>query len=137
MEERHNIEALISILRESTRIAKIAPFAFVFAYMLAMIGYMLFSENVAVALDTLFYVSPMTVVLLWLLSRAFKLCNWHRFECILPLVPQIPIFFDDYINQFDYAGAFVNISVIGLLFLLSLVNAYFVFIKPTHEESNS
>ena len=129
MEERHNIETVISILRESTRIAKIAPFAFVFVYMLIMVGYMLFSDNVAVVLDTLSYVSPMTVVLLWLLSRAFKLCNWHRFECVLPLVPQIPIFFDDYISQFDYAGAFVNISVIGLLFLLSLVNAYFVFIK--------
>lgn len=129
MEERHNIETVISILRESTRIAKIAPFAFVFVYMLIMVGYMLFSDNVAVILDTLFYVSPMTVVLLWLLSRAFKLCNWHRFECVLPLVPQIPIFFDDYISQFDYAGAFVNISVVGLLFLLSLVNAYFVFIK--------
>ena len=90
---------------------------------------MLFSDNVAVVLDTLFYVSPMVVILLWLLSWAFKLCNWHRFECVLPLVPQIPIFFDDYISQFDYAGAFVNISVIGLLFLLSLVNAYFVFIK--------
>lgn len=129
MEERHNIETVISILRESTRIAKIAPFAFVFVYMLIMVGYMLFSDNVAVILDTLFYVSPMTVVLLWLLSRAFKLCSWHRFECVLSLIPQIPIFFDDYISQFDYAGAFVNISVVGLLFLLSLVNAYFVFIK--------
>ena len=98
---------------------------------------MLFSDNVAVILDTLFYVSPMTVVLLWLLSRAFKLCNWHRFECVLLLVPQIPIFFDDYISQFDYAGAAVNICVIGLLFLLSLINAYFVFIKPRNEESNS
>lgn len=129
MEERHNIETVISILRESTRIAKIAPFAFVFVYMLIMVSYMLFSDNVAVILDTLFYVSPMTVVLLWLLSRAFKLCSWHRFECVLSLIPQIPIFFDDYISQFDYAGAFVNISVVGLLFLLSLINAYFVFIK--------
>ena len=129
MEERHNIETVISILRESTRIAKIAPFVFVFVYMLIMVGYMLFSDNVAVVLDTLFYVSPMTVVLLWLLSRAFKLCNWHRFECVLSLIPQIPIFFDDYINQFGYVATLVNISVIGLLFLLSLVNAYFVFIK--------
>ena len=129
MEERHNIEAVISILKRSTKITKIAPFALVATYMFAMVGYMVFSESVAVALDTLFYVSPMVVILLWLLSRAFKLCNWHRFECVLPLVPQIPIFFDDYISQFDYAGAFVNISVIGLLFLLSLVNAYFVFIK--------
>lgn len=129
MEDRHNIEAVISILRRSTQITKIAPFALVATYMFAMVGYMAFSESVAFALDTLFYVSPMVVILLWLLSRAFKLCNWHRFECVLPLVPQIPIFFDDYISQFDYAGAFVNISVVGLLFLLSLVNAYFVFIK--------
>lgn len=102
-----------------------------------MIGYIVFSDNVAAILDILFYVSPLVVVLLWMLSRSLKMCNWHRLECVLPLVPQVPIFFDDYINQFDYAGAAVNICVIGLLFLLSLVNVYFVFIKPRNEESNS
>lgn len=137
MEERGNIQAVVSILRKTTRTVKIAPFVLVTMYMLAMVGYMLFSDVVAVTLDTLFYVSPLVVILLWMLSRSLKMCNWHRFECVLPLVPQIPIFFDDYINQFDYAGAAVNICVVGLLFLFSLLNAYFVFIKPTHEESNS
>lgn len=137
MEERGNIQAVVSILRKTTRTVKIAPFVLVTMYMLAMVGYMLFSDVVAVTLDTLFYVSPLVVILLWMLSRSLKMCNWHRFECVLPLVSQIPIFFDDYISQFDYDGAFVNISVVGLLFLLSLINAYFVFIKPTHEESNS
>ena len=137
MEERGNIQAVVSILRRTTRIVKIAPFVLVTMYMVAMIGYMLFSDRVAIALDTLFYVSPLVVILLWLLSRSLKMCNWHRFECVLPLVPQVPIFFDDHINQFDYAGAAVNICVIGLLFLFSLVNAYFVFIKPRNEESNS
>ena len=137
MEERGNIQAVVSILRKTTRIVKIAPFALVTTYMFIMIGYIVFSDNVAAILDILFYVSPLVVVLLWMLSRSLKMCNWHRLECVLPLVPQVPIFFDDYINQFDYAGAAVNICVIGLLFLLSLVNAYFVFIKPRNEESNS
>ena len=137
MEGKGNIAAVVSILRKTTRIVKVAPFVLVTMYMFAMVGYMLFSDVVAVALDTLFYVSPLVIILLWMLSRALKMCNWHRLECVLPLVPQVPIFFDDYINQFDYAGAAVNICVIGLLFLLSLINAYFVFIKPRNEESNS
>jgi predicted tellurium resistance membrane protein TerC len=137
LEERGNIQAVVSILRKTTRTVKIAPFVLVTMYMLAMVGYMLFSDVVAATLDTLFYVSPLVVILLWMLSRSLKMCNWHRFECALPLVPQVPIFFDDYINQFDYAGAAVNICVVGLLFLFSLLNAYFVFIKPRNEESNS
>lgn len=127
----------MSILRKVTRIVKIAPFVLVSMYMGAMIGYLFFSDIVATTLDTLFYVSPLVIILLWMLSRALKMCNWHRLECVLPLVPQLPIFFDDYISQFDYAGAVVNVCVVGLLFLLSLVNAYFVFIKPRNEESNS
>ena len=129
MEGKGNIAAVVSILRNVTRTVKIAPFVLVTMYMFAMVGYMLFSDAVAVTLDTLFYVSPLVVILLWMLSKALKMCNWHRLECVLPLVPQVPIFFDDYINQFDYAGAAVNICVVGLLFLLSLLNAYFVFIK--------
>ena len=129
MEGKGNIAAVVSILREVTRTVKIAPFVLVTMYMFAMVGYMLFSDAVAVTLDTLFYVSPLVVILLWILSKALKMCNWHRLECALPLVPQVPIFFDDYINQFDYAGAAINICVVGLLFLLSLLNAYFVFIK--------
>lgn len=137
MEGKGNIAAVVSILKKTTRVVKIAPFALVTMYMFAMVGYMLFSDAVAVTLDTLFYVSPLVTILLWMLSKALKMCNWHRLECVLPLVPQLPIFFDDYINQFDYAGTAVNICVIGLLFLLSLINAYFVFIKPRNEESNS
>lgn len=137
MEGKGNIVAVVSILRKTTRIVKIAPFVLVTMYMLAMIGYLFFSDVVAITLDTLFYVSPLVVILLWMLSKALKMCNWHRLECALPLVPQVPIFFDDYINQFDYAGAAINICVVGLLFLLSLLNAYFVFIKPRNEESNS
>lgn len=137
MEGKGNISAVVSILRNTTRIVKIAPFALVTMYMVAMVGYLFFSETVAVTLDTLFYVSPLVVILLWMLSKALKMCNWHRLECALPLIPQLPILVDDYINQFNYAGTIVNISVVGLLFLLSLLNAYFVFIKPRNEESNS
>lgn len=137
MEGKGNINAVVSILRKVTRIVKVAPFALVFMYMCAMIGYLFCSDTVAVTLDTLFYVSPLVVIFLWTLSKALKMCNWHRLECALPLIPQLPILVDDYINQFDYAGTIVNISVVGLLFLLSLLNAYFVFIKPQNETSNS
>ena len=80
MEERGNIQAVVSILRKTTRTVKIAPFVLVTMYMLAMVGYMLFSDVVAVTLDTLFYVSHLDVILLWMLSRSMKMCNWHRFE---------------------------------------------------------
>ena len=127
----------IQILRKVTKTVKIAPFILAFLYMFSMIGYMLFSDSVSVILDYLFYVSPTTIVLLLLLSKATKMCIWHRLECVLPLVALLPGLFDDLIMTLSNIAAHINIILIALVCLASLINAYFVFIKPTHEESNS
>ena len=116
---------------------KVAPFALAALYMFSMIGYMLFSDEVSVVLDYLFYISPTTIVILLLLSRATKMCIWHRLECLLPLIGLVPGLFDDLIMNLTDAAAYINVTMIGTVCLASLVNAYFVFIKPSNEESNS
>lgn len=133
----HKILRAIQILRRVTRTVKIAPFVLAVLYMFSMIGYMLFSDYVSTILNYLFYISPSTIVILLLLSKSTKMCVWHRLECILPLVSMLPALFDEMIMNLTNVAAYINAATIAFISLASLVNAYFVFIKPRNEESYS
>jgi hypothetical protein len=135
--EDRKILGAIQILRKVTKTVKIAPFVLAVLYMLSMIGYMVFSDTVATILDYLFYISPSTIVILLMLSKSTKMCVWHRLECVLPMVSMLPALFDDLIIEMTNVAAYINVSTVALIFLASLLNAYFVFIKPRNEESNS
>lgn len=135
--EERKILGAIQILRKVTKTVKIAPFVLAVLYMLSMIGYMVFSDTIATILDYLFYISPNTIVILLILSKSTKMCVWHRLECVLPMVSMLPALFDNLIIELTNVAAYINASTIALIFLLSLLNAYFVFIKPRNEESNS
>lgn len=73
-----------------------------------------------------FYTSVPSTILCVVLSYAVKLCPWHRVQCFIMLLPlSMPLcrmFWPDYVIL-----VWIGVSV---LFLASLVNAYFVFIKP-------
>lgn len=135
--DEHRILGAIQILKSVTKTVKIAPFVLAVLYMLSMVGYMLFSDTVATILDYIFYISPSTIVILLILSKSTKMCAWHRLECILPMVSMLPALFDELIMNLTNVAAYINASTIAFIFLASLLNAYFVFIKPRNEESNS
>lgn len=136
-EKENKIFRAIQILKRVTRTVKVAPFILAVLYMMSMVGYLLFSDTVSVILDYLFYISPSTIVILLILSKSTKMCVWHRLECVLPLVSMLPALFDDLVIELTNVAAYINASTIAIIFALSLVNAYFVFIKPRNEESNS
>ena len=133
----HKILGAIQILRRVTRTVKIAPFVLAVLYMLSMIGYMVFSDTVATILDYLFYISPSTIVILLIFSKSTKMCVWHKLECILPMVSMLPSLFDEMIMNLTNVAAYINAATIAFISLASIINAYFVFIKPRNEESNS
>ena len=127
--EDHKILGAIQILRKVTKTVKIAPFFLALLYILSLVGYMLFSDTVATILDYLFYISPTTIFILLILSKATKMCPWHRLECILPIVAMLPALFDSLVMSLSHVAAYVNVCTIIFVFLASLLNAYFVFIK--------
>ena len=45
------------------------------------------------------------------------------------MVSMLPALFDNLIIELTNVAAYINASTIALIFLLSLLNAYFVFIK--------
>ena len=137
MADNKDILALVRILRKVTTIVKIYPFVYAVLYALCMIGYLVCDDIVSVMLDQLFYTSPIVVSCNILLSYSLKLCKWHRLQCLLPMFPLIPLFIDYLIFPVSKLAFTINALTIMLLFILSLINAYFVFIKPKNNETNT
>ena len=73
-----------------------------------------------------FFTSVPSVWLCWRLSKAVKLCFWHRAQCFIMLLPlAIPV------CRIFVPGSVISVWVaISALLITSLVNAYFVFVKP-------
>lgn len=130
-----DILRIVKILRNATKVVKLMPFIYAIVYILCMVGYLLFSDEVATLLDKLFYVSPISIIFPLCLSRTLKMCVWHKIECILPLLPTLLVFVDEFIMQFTVLYAYINVILISFLCIASLINAYFVFIKPKNNET--
>lgn len=88
-------------------------------------------RNILDMLDSLFYISPLASLLMILLSKELYLCKWHRLECVLPVIAIIPDIIDVHIHPLSDIAEDVNLALMTMIFLLSLINAYFVFIKPS------
>lgn len=136
MVEHKDILAIVRILRKVTKIVKIYPFVYAVLYALCMIGYLVCDDFVSIMLDQLFYTSLIAVSCNIMLSYSLKLCKWHRLQCLLPIFPLIPLFVDYFIFPVSKLAFTINALTIIFLFTLSLINAYFVFIKPKNDETN-
>ena len=130
MVESKDIIAIVRILRRVTTIVKVYPFAYSILYISCMLVYMFCSDEMATLCDQLFYTSPFMIVCAIGLSYSLKLCKWHRLECILPLLPTCMVLVDEFIYSFPKSASYLNAILIGVICLASLINAYFVFIKP-------
>ena len=137
MVENKDILAIVRILRKVTKIVKIYPFVYAVLYALCMIGYLICDDIVSVMLDQLFYTSPIVVSCNILLSYSLKLCKWHRLQCLLPMTPLITLAVDVTTYPISKIASTINALTIILLFTLSLINAYFVFIKPKNNEKDN
>jgi hypothetical protein len=130
MVNNKDVIVIVAILRKVTKVVKIYPFVYAMLYALCMVGYMIGSEELSCALDQLFYTSPISIIFALILSRSLKLCKWHKLECILPMIPLIHLAIDSYVIPLSNVSAIINVGTIITICILSLINAYFVFIKP-------
>lgn len=127
--ERRGIDKIISVVRYSTVLVKVMPFFFAFFYLAGIFSYILMPKAYIGYLDLAFYVSPIVILYELILSKIFHLCKWHRLECVLPLSGLIPVIVDKFIIEVGAYGQLVNWIIVVAVFTLSLINAYFVFIK--------
>lgn len=128
--DRNDLISLINILRRVTALVKVSPFIYAGMLIISMVLYLFECYGFAFVIDTLFHISVVTVVIFLLLSKSLKLCKWHRFECIIPLIAALPTIVDEYCFTLSTIAVYSNVTIIILLSILSLINAYHVFIKP-------
>lgn len=86
----------------------------------------------AEALGLLVFACAPSVWLCWRLSKAVKLCPWHRAQCFIMLFPlAIPlcrIFWPEANIVWLWSG-------VTVILFASLVNAYLVFVRPGGKNS--
>ena len=126
-ESRVDFRKYILILRNATLAVQIIPFAYTLIYIFVFFSYGHISEEAASALDTLFYISPIQIIGLLILSKILHLCKWHRMACVLPLFPQLVSFIDYYIIALTEIEAYVTNIITIVMSALLLVSAYKVF----------
>lgn len=129
-ENAEKLKTILNIIRKVTKAIKVFPFLYV-VVLLIICPIISFSENIDMLINESCYLSPLLVLFLIYLSYAVKLCFWHRLQCTLPLIPQALVYCDTYIYEFGEALATLNFAILLILFIASLVNAYFVFVRPT------
>lgn len=129
-DSRENLRVILNVVRKTTKAIKVFPFVYILILLivLPLMSYM--DIETATIISGCIFESPLLIAFLILLSYSVKLCKWHRLQCALPLVPQIADFIDTQIYEYGEALATLNFVILLLLFILSLVNAYFVFIRP-------
>ena len=123
------IKHLVDKLRYVTLAVQIMPFVYTGIYIIAMILYLFISENARYILDTLLYVSPITVLGFLFLSRILELCKWHKTACLLPILPQILVFIDQYVIELTQIESYISIATPMVMCVLLLYAAYNVFMK--------
>lgn len=132
-ENAENLKRILAIIRNATKAIKIFPFVYILILLivLPLMSYM--EVDTATIVSGCVYLSPLLIAFLILLSYCVRLCFWHRLQCALPLVPQIVDFIDSHLYEYGEALATLNFAILIFLFVASLVNAFFVFIRPTRK----
>lgn len=125
-----NLKKILNIIRKVTKTIKVFPFIYAVILIIVIPLVSFVDYDIAIIINDTTFLSPLVIAFLILLSYSLKLCFWHRLQCSLPLIPQISDFIDTHITEYGEALATLNFIILLLLFILSLVNAYFVFIRP-------
>ena len=128
-QRRLDLESLVKKLRYITAAVQVIPFIYSFIYIACMVLYLFCSDNIASFCDTMFYVSPISVVPMLIFSRLLRMCIWHRAACVLPIAPQALSIIDRYIVEFPWSAGVITIAISILLLSALLLCAYKVFIK--------
>ena len=92
-----------------------------------MICYWSANELILTIMDSLFYISPIVVVQFLVLSRALRLCIWHKVACALPIAPQVAVLLDGTVITFSENSAKFSIVLMALMSAVLLFAAYKVF----------
>lgn len=113
-------------LRLATMLVKLLPFVCAIFYIICLFTYLWGNDNVLFYVDSLFYISPLMVGVIWMLGVVFECCKWHRLQCAILLMPTLASYLDVWFD-FTAIAAWVNWATLSVVVVSSLYNAYRMF----------
>lgn len=119
---------LIESYRKARHTIKTFPFVYTAVLLVLSPLETWMSLRWAELLALFFFTSVPSVWLCWRLSRAVRLCPWHRAQCFVMLLPLAIPLCRILCPDADVVLLWIGVSVI---LVASLVNCYLVFVKPT------
>lgn len=126
--ELREVDSVKYMLRKATKIVKLYPFIYAALYLMCMAAYYVIGGALISVLDILFTITPIAIIPFIGLSRTFKLCKWHRLQCVILTFPVIPETYQ-ILTEPSFLASVLSVSIGVIIFLLSILNAYFMFIK--------
>lgn len=121
-----DIAPILAMMRSVYRIVRIAPFVYALIYIAGLVAYMCWDNEESNILKVLLYVSPVSVIYNLLLSKAFKLCIWHRLECCLPLTVVVALGIDAFF-PLDRISYYIISGIIAICIIVSVMNLRCIF----------
>lgn len=119
-------------LRLATMLVKLLPFVCAAFYIICLITYLCGSDAVLFYVDSLFYISPLMVGVIWIFGAVFEMCKWHRLQCVILLMPTLASYLDVWFD-FSAIASWINWATLSVVVIGSLYNAYRMFWKNGEE----
>lgn len=120
------VSNLVKVLRKTTRIVQIAPFAYLLFLAVYLLGEGIMPDWALRISDNLLDAPLYTTAFLLGFGRLLKLCSWFRASCFLPLTTRLERYIDSFVFQFTQGEIAVLNTVLGILFLL------FIYVSFRH-----
>lgn len=125
-DQRNAVSSLVSVLRKSTRIVQMIPFAYLVVYAAYILMNICSFESLVGWIDSVFLVSPIAIGFMLVASNLFKLCKWHKVACLIPTSSNVESFVDSHIIQFT------QYEVIAIYVVLLVAVLAFLFLAHRH-----
>jgi hypothetical protein len=122
----NELRKVVKKLRLATTLVKLLPFVCAAFYIICLITYLWGSDAVLFYVDSLFYISPLMVGVIWILGAVFECCKWHRLQCAILLMPTIASYLDVWFD-FSAIASWINWATLSVVVVGSLYNAYRMF----------
>ena len=119
----------IRILRDVTIVIKIFPFVLSLLYITFYVIQLAFRDEWTYQVEEFLYTSPITVILLLVMSYILRLCKWHRIQCMLLLMPQFFSHIDMHVYEHGVRSAVIADIAILCILTLSVLNSYMMFFR--------
>ena len=120
------VSRLVSTLRRITRLVQLAPFVYLCLYIAYLLLCDFVTERLVGFADAAVCVSSAVSVFMLVLSSLLQLCSWHKIACLLPYIPKLESYIDEFLFQFTQNEIlFMHIATMVLF-------AVFLFVSFKH-----